>query len=1074
MSTPNWISRTLAALALSTALLALGAITPAPQLLSKATVHSATANGDSTVAAMSANGRFVVLASSALDLTAGANPGDFAQLYLFDTTSGQFNLVSATPSGAAGHGYSGAPSVSEDGRWVVFENEASDLAPGDTNGLKDIFLRDSVAGTTVRVSATPAPAAAGGGASGAPVMTPDGAWIAFESNAKATNLVTGVTDGNLASDVFLYGVKTGTCRLVSQGYASPQTGTKASWGPVLSADGRRLAFFSLNTGLAADTPATNSQPLLYLHDIAAKTNLWASRGATNFLIGVTNASRLVPWKATFSGDGSFLIYAYGPLVLRYDPASDTTLLVATNLAEAGLALFGPAPIAANADGSVIAFQGSRSNVLDAAQAPDAVFVWREADQSVTRLEVPVADAAAVGQVGGPVVSADGRFVAYQAQILAPTAGFAGPGVYVFRHDLLANTASVASASDATPDEGIPSLWHPVWSADLNRLGFSSDAPGLIAGDNNHAQDAFLLTLEPLELRLLSPRDTAVASVTAAGPSWARPQCLSADGRYLVFTSAAEDLVANDRNGAGDVFLHDLNTGSNSLVSVNLAGTASGNGYSHSPVISADGRFIAFASLANDLVEGDTNGLNDVFVRDLETGTTELASHVLGGTGSGSGSSLKPTISADGRWIAFESLATNLMSPDLVNPLRQEYLSPIRDVFVFDRIARTNQLVTVSNDSTGSLVLGGFSAVMAPDGRRVIFRDGTLIFYVRDLTSQTTAKVQEPPGTLLRLTGTEPQPISISADSKWAAFAGTNATFNSVLVRSFEGDASLVLPARASTPSLSADGQRVAYTFLSNPAAGRQVYVRDFANDTTNLVSVSLDGVTLGNGSSYQPVISGDGRYVVFKSVATNLVPHDTNAYGDIFVRDLAAGRTLLVSATAAGVFPNFGSLSPVIGPDGRTVVFMSWATDLAAGDLNRASDLFVLRLGSGPAADSDEDGLPDDWELTYFNSLVRDGAGDWDGDGMSDRAEYTAGTDPTNEGSALRVLTLSGVGGGGVTVIWSAVPGKTYRVQFKDAVNAPDWTDVPGDVLAASDSASKVDTTAGASEQRFYRAVLVE
>ncbi len=1074
MSTRNWLSGIFVALALSTTLVVTVATGTTPQLLSAAAIRSATANGDSTVAAMSANGRFIVLASSATDLAVGANPGDFAQLYLFDTTSGQLSLVSATPFGAAGHGYSGAPSVSDDGHWVVFESEASDLVPGDTNGLKDVFFRDCVTGSTVRVSTTPATAAAGGGASEAPVMTPDGAGIALESNANATNLVTGVTDANLASDVFLYSVKTGTLRLVSQGYASPQTGAKASSGPVLSADGRRLAFFSASTGLAADTPATNSQPLLYLHDIAAGANLWVSRGATNFPIDVTPASRLVPWKATFSGDGRFLIYAYGPLVLRYDPASDTTLLVATNLAEAGLPLFGPLPIAANADGSVIAFQGSRSNVLAAAQAPDAVFVWRETDQSLTQLEVPVADATDVGQVGGPVVSADGRFVADQAQILAPTAGFAAPGVYVFRYDLVVNTAAVVSASDATRGEGSPNLWHPVWSADLNRLGFSSDAPGLIAGDNNHAQDAFLLTLDPLELRLLSPRDPAVISITAAGPSSARPQCLSADGRYLVFTSAAEDLVPNDRNGVGDVFLHDLTTGSNTLVSVNLAGTASGNGGSHSPVIGADGRFVAFASLASDLVEGDTNGLNDVFVRDLETGTTELASHVPGGTGSGAGSSLAPNISADGRWTAFESLATNLMPPNLVNPLRQQFLSPIRDVFVFDRIARTNQLVTIDDDGTSSRLEGGFSPVMTPDGRHVLFRDGVLFFYVRDLASQTTTRVQDLSGTALRLTGTEPQPISISADSQWAAFAGTNATFYSVLVRSLTGDASLVLPAGASNPSLSADGQRVAYTYLANPAARRQVYVRDFASDTTNLVSVSLDGVTPGNGSSYQPVISGDGRYVVFKSVATNLVPHDTNGYGDIFVRDLAAGRTLLLSATAAGAFPNFGSLSPVIGPDGRTAVFMSWATDLAAGDLNRASDLFVLRLGSGPVADSDQDGLPDDWELTYFNSLVRDGASDLDGDGMSDRAEYTAGTDPTKEGSALRVLTLSGAGGGSVTVIWSAVPGKTYRVQFKDSVEAPDWSAVPGDVHAAGESASKVDTTAGAGLQRFYRAVLVK
>ena len=135
--------------------------------------------------------------------------------------------------------------------------------------------------------------------------------------------------------------------------------------------------------------------------------------------------------------------------------------------------------------------------------------------------------------------------------------------------------------------------------------------------------------------------------------------------------------------------------------------------------------------------------------------------------------------------------------------------------------------------------------------------------------------------------------------------------------------------------------------------------------------------------------------------------------------------------------------------------------------------MLVLRLGSGPAADSDEDGLPDDWELTYFNGLMRDGSQDWDGDGSSDAEEYRAGTDPTNQGSALRVLTLSVMGVEGVTVVWSAAPGRTYRLQVKEVVEA-DWVDLPGEVTAQTETASMVDTSANASMARFYRAVLVE
>ncbi len=340
-----------------------------------------------------------------------------------------------------------------------------------------------------------------------------------------------------------------------------------------------------------------------------------------------------------------------------------------------------------------------------------------------------------------------------------------------------------------------------------------------------------------------------------------------------------------------------------------------------------------------------------------------------------------------------------------------------------------------------------------------------------MTEQTTSLLRSPDGRPYTVSAEDAQPVVISLDSSTVAVS---------ISQPVSGIAVHWLPAgfvtvvtNAAAPALSGDGALLAYE--SRPPTGLnagQVYLHRLADVEPRLVSVSRDGVTPGNSRSYQPVLSSDGRYVVFKSLASDLVPGDTNGYGDIFVRDLTAGRPLLLSALPSGETPNHGSLSPVLAPDGRTVAFLSWATDLAPGDRNRAADVFVLRLGSGPAADSDEDGLPDDWEVAYFNSLARDGSGDWDGDGATDRAEYLAGTDPTNAGSVFRVVALTSAGGTEVTVVWSAVPGRTYRVQFKDAVEAP-WTDLPGEVTATGDTASKTDTTAGASLARFYRAVLV-
>jgi len=132
-------------------------------------------------------------------------------------------------------------------------------------------------------------------------------------------------------------------------------------------------------------------------------------------------------------------------------------------------------------------------------------------------------------------------------------------------------------------------------------------------------------------------------------------------------------------------------------------------------------------------------------------------------------------------------------------------------------------------------------------------------------------------------------------------------------------------------------------------------------------------------------------------------------------------------------------------------------------------DIFVVRLSTG---DSDNDGLDDQWEWVYFLSLARDGNGDYDADGHSDRSEYLAGTDPTNENSVFEVLTVSSPGSGVATIHWRSTPGRTYRPQYKESVNSP-WRDLPALVTADATTAQYTDTNAGNS-QRYYRVVLVD
>jgi hypothetical protein len=175
----------------------------------------------------------------------------------------------------------------------------------------------------------------------------------------------------------------------------------------------------------------------------------------------------------------------------------------------------------------------------------------------------------------------------------------------------------------------------------------------------------------------------------------------------------------------------------------------------------------------------------------------------------------------------------------------------------------------------------------------------------------------------------------------------------------------------------------------------------------------------------------------------------------------------LITRNAEGEAGNAGSAArAVMALDGRTVVFHSMASDLAAGDYNDKSDIFVLKLGS---ADSDGDGLDDDWEVAYFGNLSRDGSSDFDNDGQTDLQEFRAGTDPTNINSIFRVLTVAPLGGGGTRVMWIGNPNRSYRVEFKADLGGSSWTTLNGTVSWNGSAASLTD--ASPAVNRFYRVV---
>jgi hypothetical protein len=381
------------------------------------------------------------------------------------------------------------------------------------------------------------------------------------------------------------------------------------------------------------------------------------------------------------------------------------------------------------------------------------------------------------------------------------------------------------------------------------------------------------------------------------------QSISADSRYVAFLSQANNLVTGDTNGHVDVFVHDRLTGETTCVSVGPNGEQANAG-SFSASISADGRYVAFASEATNLLENRTNGQFNVFVHDRSTGTTSLVSVSSNGT-QGNGDSADPDISPDGRFVAFQSLAQNLVVNDTNGQL---------DVFVHDRMTGETTRVSISTNGVEGNNWSSSPAISA-DGRYVAFYS-----FARNLIDGQNIRYQRNAFVHDRSTGTTSL-VSVSSN-------GTNGAGDS-----FSTD-------------ISADGRYVAfYSTASNLVSGdtngqTDAFVHDRITGETTRVSISTNG-TQGTGGSFRPSLSADGRLVAFESIANNLVEHDENKVPDIFVHDRQTGQTSLVSIANDGSQGNKYSYNPSISADGQFVAFSSDATNLVADDTNDRRDIFV-------------------------------------------------------------------------------------------------------------------------------------
>lgn len=426
--------------------------------------------------------------------------------------------------------------------------------------------------------------------------------------------------------------------------------------------------------------------------------------------------------------------------------------------------------------------------------------------------------------------------------------------------------------------------------------FASSASNYVTADTNGVGDIFAYTRSSGAIDRLSRNNSGVE-----GDGSSSHPGVSADGRYVVFESAATNLVSGDTNAAMDVFLYDRDDDTIARISLTSAALQS-NGDSFSPAISDDGEIIAFASDATNLVSGDTNAATDIFIYVRASGAVTRISLTTAGV-QGNGTSGSPALSSDGQYVAFASSATNLVSGDT---------NGVTDIFLRDRDADTTVRISLSSTGAGA--------------------DGA-----------------------------------------------------------------------SANPSISDDGSIIAFeSAAANITAGDtnsslDVFTRNTATSTNELISLG-SGDVQGDGDSRYPVVSGTGRYIGYQSEATNLVTGDTNSATDIFIRDRTDSVTVRASVKTRGQQIEAAATLPDLNGNAHYVSFLCKESAVTAGKTGAEFEVFVLNTQcvlepdgvtpldtDGDSSDDCSDGCPTDAAKTAAGIC---GCGvadtDTDGDGTPD------------------------------------------------------------------------------------------
>ena len=726
---------------------------------------------------LSLTGSFIAFPSAASNLVAADNNG-FTDIFVRDTLTNTTSRISLSTAGVEGNGRSVncAVSPSVDGRYVVFDSDADNLVPNDTNNNRDIFLRDRVAGTTERVSI----ATDGTQADQAcvkPAVSADGRYVVFTS--RASNLAPG---GNPGVSIFLRDRTLGqTLRIaLSRDLTHGGEGDRDMESAAVSDNGQFVAFRSNDPALVG-SPGMGSHHRTFVRDRQTGTTAEVSVSSAGvpadsdsdkdtrmspdgrYIGFVSSASNLVPqsrgcnlWQAYVhdrtlhtttqasvsstgapgdgsggsecgvSADGSVAVYSTSSSNLVADDTNGRADVYIRDLAAAtssrasvsssgfqGTAYVdvSSAVVAMTPDARHVVLVSRSTNLVSCVRLDDYQVFVRDLDTGMTELISIPLDGGYVSGVSAPgVISDDARFVAFTSESSRLVGDDSNNAPDVFLRDRLMRTTSrISVATNGAQHNGVGFTGDPSISADGRFVAFHSDASNL-AGipDSNGAEDVFVRDTALNTTRILS-----VAPGGAPGNSGSHGAAISGDGQRVAFTSEASDLVPGDTNNAADILMVPRAGGPAVRVSV-ATGGAQSDGRSENASISGDGRYVAFLSSATNLVPADTNGIADTFVRDVLLGTTTRVSVDSSGVQADGPSIGTPVISRDGRFVAFTSDATNLVSDDT---------NGVADTFVHDSLTHRTVRVSVGEGGQQGNLAGAIqypATAISGNGRYVAF------------------------------------------------------------------------------------------------------------------------------------------------------------------------------------------------------------------------------------------------------------------------------------------------------------------------------------------------------------------